>query len=111
MNLFGNNGVNMISPMELKARMNEGENLFLLDVREPNELISGVGKIEGVTNISVGSLMNRLEEIHGYKDTEVIVVCHSGARANTGAKILKASGFSKVSVLSGGMLGWRREGL
>lgn len=109
--LFGNNGVEHIQPMELSSKLKNGETPLLLDVREGNELVSGVGKIDGVVNIPVGTLMNRASEIEQYKSGEIVVICHSGARANTAGKILKQLGFEKVAVLTGGMLGWRREGL
>jgi len=109
--LFGNSGVKQILAMELNSRIKSGEKLLLLDVREGTELVSGVGQINGVLNIPVGSLANRAKEIEQYKKEEIVVICHSGARANTAGKILKQLGFENVSILTGGMLGWRREGL
>ena len=109
--LFGNSGVNGISPMELSSKLKNGAKPLLLDVREANELTSGVGKIDGVINIPVGSIMGRAKELESHKNDEIIVICHSGARANSAGKVLKQLGFENVAVLSGGMLGWRREGL
>lgn len=109
--LFGNSGVKMIAANELNSRMKSGEKLFLLDVREAGELVSGVGKINGVVNIPVNALVNRAKELEKNKSEEIVVVCHSGARANTAAKILRQLGFEKVSVLMGGMMAWRKEGL
>lgn len=77
------------------------DDLFLLDVREPDEWDDW--RIEGTVNIPLGQLEGRLSEI----DTErrIIVICARGMRAMTGAEILKNNGISS-EVLDGGMGAW-----
>lgn len=65
------------------------KNIFLIDVREKYELSDQLGHIEGVINIPIGSLSHKQKELHQYKDKDMIVICHSGARATTGGQILK----------------------
>jgi adenylyltransferase/sulfurtransferase len=95
------NGIPQISVKELKRRMDAGEDLFILDVREPFEYqIANIG----------GKLMpqndvpRRLAEID--RDREIIVQCKSGGRSQRIAEFLKQAGYAKVSNLAGGILAW-----
>jgi glyoxylase-like metal-dependent hydrolase (beta-lactamase superfamily II)/rhodanese-related sulfurtransferase len=81
----------------------------LLDVREKKELTEGLGHLEGIINIPIGSLSNRINELEKYKDNNIVVICRSGARAAAGARILRKEGFMKVFVLKGGMINWRKN--
>lgn len=100
--------VGMIRPTDLRKRLAANDRPFLLDVREPYELRDVLGHIDGVVNVPIGSLAHSLDRLALQKENEIVVVCRSGARAMTGAQILKKTGFRKVSVLEGGMIGWRR---
>jgi rhodanese-related sulfurtransferase len=100
--------VTYISASALKARMSAGSAPLLLDVREPSELVSPLGALDGVVNIPIGSLTKRLPELESLRAQDLVVVCRSGARATTAAQILMKSGFPNVSVLEGGMLAWNR---
>jgi glyoxylase-like metal-dependent hydrolase (beta-lactamase superfamily II)/rhodanese-related sulfurtransferase len=82
---------------------------YLLDVREPFELSDQLGHIQNVTNIPIGQLSHRLDELDSYKDKEIVLICRSGARATTAAQILMTADFENISVLEGGMLGYRRS--
>lgn len=101
--------VDHISAKALKEKLNSGEKPLLLDVRQPDELQSPLGAIDGVLNIPIGILASRLDDLSDYTDKEIIVVCRSGARATTGAQILKKSGFNNVKVLDGGMIAWQAQ--
>jgi rhodanese-related sulfurtransferase len=92
----------------LKAWLAEGKTMLLLDVREPNELRSPPGRIEGVINIPLGQLLARLPEIATWKDKTVISICRSGARAVSAGRALEAGGFRDVVLLSGGMMMYNR---
>lgn len=98
--------VEPISAEELKLKLDSSKPPILLDVREEKELISELGHIEGITHIPIASLTSRLAEIESKMGNEVVTVCRSGARAYTGAQILKQVGFNNVTVLEGGMLRW-----
>ena len=91
-----------ITPKELKARMDAGEDLFLLDVREPHE--RDICNIGGEL-IPKDSVAQHLEKIP--KDKEVVVYCRSGGRSDWIARELVGRyNYSKVSNLAGGMLRW-----
>lgn len=92
---------------ELKARMDKGEALHVVDVREEYEFDEFN---IGAQLIPLGELADRLEEIEDLKDVELIVHCRSGARSGRAKEYLESEGFSKVRNLIGGMLAWQAAG-
>lgn len=99
-----------IKTHEVEKKIGDKELLLLLDVREGHELADHLGHIEGIIHIPVDQLSRRISEIKGLKDREVISICRSGGRATQAAKILVKEGFSKVSVMEGGMVEWNKDG-
>ena len=95
------NGIPQVSVQELKARRDAGEDVFVLDVREPWEY--QLAQIGG-TLIPLNEVPNRLGEIP--RDREVVVQCKSGGRSQRAAEFLAQSGYTKVSNLAGGILAW-----
>lgn len=94
-----------ISCEEVKTRMDAGENLNLLDVRQPEE--TAEFNIGGIA-LPLGKIQNmQTDEIENLKDEEVICYCRSGNRSGMAALILEQMGFSSVKNLTGGMLRWR----
>ena len=95
------NGIPQISAPELKQRMDSGEDVFLLDVREPAEYQSANlgGKL-----IPLNTLPQRLEELD--REREIVIHCHAGVRSQRAAEFLQQNGFKKVVNLTGGILAW-----
>jgi adenylyltransferase/sulfurtransferase len=91
-----------ITPVELKQRMDKGDDLFVLDVREPNEY--QINKIGGSTLIPLGELPRRYQELP--KDREIITQCKMGGRSQKALEFLRTVGFTKVKNLKGGILEW-----
>jgi len=86
---------------ELKQRLDAGESLFLLDVREEREYaISNIGGLL----IPLGELPARVNELD--TDREVVALCKMGARGAKAVAFLREAGFNKVSNLSGGIYAW-----
>jgi sulfur dioxygenase len=98
--------VSLIPPSVLMQKLLSESPPLLIDVREARELSGELGHIRGIVHIPIGALTHHLEELEKYRNTEIVTVCRSGARAHTAAQILKKAGFSKVSVLTGGMIQW-----
>lgn len=96
-----------ITPEELKARLDAGEKINLVDVREPNEhaeyniggILHPVGKILGM----------QTDEIEDLKNEEVIFYCRSGNRSGQACMFAETMGFTNVVNLTGGMLAWREK--
>ncbi len=94
-----------ISVEELKARIDAGETLHLLDVREPFEHEDF--NIGGVL-LPLGRIQTlQTDEIDGWKDQEVICYCRSGNRSGQACMILEGAGFTNLKNLSGGMNAWQ----
>jgi NADPH-dependent 2,4-dienoyl-CoA reductase/sulfur reductase-like enzyme/rhodanese-related sulfurtransferase/two-component sensor histidine kinase len=91
-----------ISPIELKKKLDAGEEILLIDVRTPGEVASE--NIAGSLHIPLGTLRGRLEELPSGQ--EIVIVCSSGIRAYEAALILQAEGFGRVRALDGGLLAW-----
>ena len=91
--------------VELKARLDSGADLYLLDVRRPEELAEH-GAIEGYVNIPIDELEGRLSEIP--KDKKVITYCMRGGRASRAAKMLAEAGHAGIQY--GGITEWKEAG-
>jgi len=98
------NGIPQISVKELKRRIDAGEDVYLLDVREPYE--HKIAQIGGKL-IPQNEVPQRLAEID--RDREVIVHCRSGVRSQRIAEFLKQAGYPRVVNLAGGILAWADE--
>ncbi|MFL5744507.1 MAG: rhodanese-like domain-containing protein [Niastella sp.] len=95
-----------ITPEEVKERLDKGEQLNLLDVREPHERAEfNIGGI----HIPLGQVMMQADELENLKNQEVIVYCRSGNRSGQAAMILETMGFTNTKNLSGGMLSWQSK--
>ena len=94
-----------ISVEELKARLDAGESLHLLDVREPGEHEDF--NIGGVL-LPLGNIRNlQTDDIDSWKEEEVICYCRSGNRSGQACMILESAGFTNVKNLNGGMMAWQ----
>jgi molybdopterin/thiamine biosynthesis adenylyltransferase/rhodanese-related sulfurtransferase len=98
------NGIPQISVKELKSRIDAGEDVFILDVREPYEY--QIANIGGKL-IPQNEVPQRLAEID--RDREIVVQCRSGQRSQRIAEFLQQSGYQKVTNLAGGILAWADE--
>ncbi len=94
---------------ELKVKLQSDSDLVVLDVRTPEELEGSLGKIDGVINIPIQELEERIDELKQYKEEEIAVICRSGVRSQKGTMILNKNGFNAKNVV-GGMIEYRRNG-
>jgi adenylyltransferase/sulfurtransferase len=98
------NGIPQLAVKELKRRIDAGEDVYILDVREPYEY--KIAQIGGKL-IPQNDVPNRLAEID--RNREVIVQCRSGVRSQRIAEYLKQQGYPRVVNLAGGILAWADE--
>ncbi|MCC3372949.1 rhodanese-like domain-containing protein [Cohnella sp. REN36] len=87
---------------QLKARLDAGENIHLIDVREDEEVAEGM--IPGAVHIRLGTIPQRLDEIP--REGEVVFICRSGARSGRACEYLAELGFERPVNMLGGMLAW-----
>lgn len=96
-----------ITAEEVKARMDAGEHLNLIDVREPHE--NAAFNIGGIL-LPLGKVQTmQVDEIEDLRDQELILYCRSGNRSGQAALILGQLGFTNLKNLTGGMLYWEER--
>lgn len=91
-----------ITPVEVKQKIDRGDNFTLIDVREPHEF--QIGRIPTSKLIPLGELPKRLSELN--QDAEIVAHCKSGMRSAKAVDLLKQSGFKNVRNMKGGILAW-----
>ena len=91
-----------ITPKELKARLDKGDKLVLLDVREPWE--NQLAKLDNSILIPLGTLPTSLSQLD--RNAEIIAYCHHGMRSGDATGFLLQQGFSNVKNLIGGIDAW-----
>ena len=93
-----------MTPRELKARLDRGDDLYILDVREPHEYqICNIGG----HLIPLGELSRRVHELDSSR--EIVAHCRSGKRSAEASEFLRKAGFRKIWNLKGGILAWSDE--
>lgn len=93
-----------ITVTELKKKMDDKEDILIIDVREPHEYeMYNIG----AKLIPLGSLMGALNELEEYKEKEIVVHCRSGMRSASAKEAMMQLGFKNVRNLIGGMLDWQ----
>lgn len=97
--------IQRIEPIELKARLDAGDEIVLLDVREDAEL--EICKIDGVTHIPLSEFQQRYEELD--RSRTIVCICHHGMRSANAAGFLAEQGFSDLINLTGGVDAWAEQ--
>jgi len=94
-----------ITASELAIRIQSGNGLKIIDVREPHEL--EISKIPNTELIPLGQLASRMSELDSADD--IVLICKSGTRSTRALEILHSAGFRKMKNLQGGINAWARE--
>jgi adenylyltransferase/sulfurtransferase len=95
-----------ISATDLKRRLDAGDDIQLIDVRQPDEW--AFAKIEGAKLIPLGELMNRRSELD--ENRETVIHCKSGMRSARAVQALQQAGFNgELKNLKGGITAWSNE--
>ena len=95
-----------ITPAELKQRLDKGDDIQIVDVREDNEV--AIGRIPNSIHIPLGQILGRMNEIDPNRET--VVHCKMGGRSARAIDVLQRSGYQgKLVNLKGGILRWSDE--
>jgi adenylyltransferase/sulfurtransferase len=94
-----------VTPLELKASMEEEDAPLVLDVREPYEF--SICHLDNAALIPMGQLTWRMEELD--KAREIVVYCHVGVRSTNAVSLLRQAGFRRARNLKGGIDAWASE--
>jgi sulfur-carrier protein adenylyltransferase/sulfurtransferase len=91
-----------ISALELKRRLDAGDSVQIVDVREPWEI--AIVALPGSTRIPLQQLPGRVKELR--PDEPIVAMCKSGGRSLRAAQFLQSAGFQNVANLTGGINAW-----
>jgi len=91
---------------ELKQRLDQGEDILLLDVRTPEDYAGEQGHIKNAILIPVENLTQRLDEIGDYMEKTVVIICRTDRKSAKAAQLLAQNGFADVHVARMGMTDW-----
>ena len=94
-----------ITGQELKQKLDRGERLTLIDVREPWEY--NIAKIEGAQLIPLGSLGTEYKKLD--PNAEIVILCHMGMRSMDATQFLLQQGYTNVKNLTGGINAWSMQ--
>jgi adenylyltransferase/sulfurtransferase len=100
--------INQMPVEELKRRIDAGDDVVVLDVREPHEfqIANLTAAKPDVKFIPMGQVGQRIGELEDFKDREIVVHCKMGGRSQKVAEQLQAAGFTKLHNLAGGITAW-----
>ncbi|MGR8929152.1 MAG: rhodanese-like domain-containing protein [Gammaproteobacteria bacterium] len=94
--------ITQCSAQELQQHLDNGEQLVLLDVREPTEF--AFARIEASVHIPLRQLPDRIDELD--HEQMIVVICHHGVRSQQACQFLEQSGFNRLYNLKGGIDAW-----
>jgi len=97
-----------LSVQGLKAALDAGEPLVVVDVREQSEF--DAGHIEGALHIPLRQLAKNLDRLPAAKDSPLALICRSGGRSSYATMALWLLGYRNLKNILGGMQAWEREG-
>ena len=100
-------GIKQVAALHLPQL--QRENHIVVDVSEPKEYERA--HLPDAINIPLQKLLDNHKKLNKHQDHNIILTCQNGTKSATAARHLKKSGFEKVFVLSGGLLGWQKENL
>ncbi|MBI3611116.1 MAG: rhodanese [Nitrospirae bacterium] len=101
-NLFQSDSALNASPQDVKTKLDQGEKIVFLDVREPWEV--AINRLDGAVHVPLGELTRRYTELN--PAAEIVVYCHMGVRSLKATRFLKEQQFKNVKNLAGGIDAW-----
>lgn len=107
-------GIPFKSPADIKDRMDAGENILVIDVRQAKEFLGELGHIPDALNLESTNLADRIHELGNqldpHKSEPVVVMCRTHNRSPGAARALKVAGFKNITVMKGGVVAWKDAG-
>ncbi len=100
----------MLEVAALKAQLDSGADLLLLDVRVNGDFLGEQGHIATARNLPLEELAARIPELETHLERPVALICRTDRRSAQAARLLTQAGFADVQVVRGGMTAWREQG-
>lgn len=103
-----------VTPRQVRALAEAGEEFLLIDVREPRELAAASLSAEALPSVDLvcvpmGEIPSRISELNAHAKDKVVVMCHHGARSLRVTAFLRQQGFEEVRSMAGGIDLWSRD--
>jgi len=100
----------MMAVVQLKEKLDQQQDVLVLDVRTAEDYTGEQGHIENSKNIPVEELDSRVDEIAAYVERPIAIVCRTDRRSAKAAQLLTGKGFADVHIVKGGMTDWNQAG-
>ena len=100
----------MLGVVQLKEKLDQQQDVLVLDVRTAEDYVGEQGHIVNSKNIPLEALAKHLDEITDYVERPIAIVCRTDRRSAKAVQILRRRGFTDVHVVKGGMTDWNQEG-
>ena len=100
----------MLNVVELKQKIEQAEDILVLDVRTPEDFTGEQGHIAGASNIPVEALVGRVDELAEYMERPIAIICRTDRRSAKAAQILARKGYADVHIVRNGMTAWNEAG-
>jgi len=100
----------MMDVVQLKDKLDQQQDVLVLDVRTVEDYVGEQGHIANSKNIPVEDLASRLAEIADYVERPIAIVCRTDRRSAKAAQLLAGKGFADVHIVKGGMTDWNQQG-
>lgn len=100
----------MLNVAELKQKIDQGEDVLILDVRTAEDFIGEQGHIIGASNIPVEVLAGRVDELAEHIERTIAIVCRTDRRSAKAAQLLARKGYADVHIVRNGMTAWNEAG-
>ena len=97
-------GIPQIEVSDLKGKLDRGEDLLLLDVRQAGEV--AFASIEGSINVPMAELKSNLSQLNPHRHRPIVVICRDGKRSQKACELLHKEGFADLSNVHGGLQAW-----
>lgn len=99
----------MLDVEELKQRLDDGEDLLVMDVRTAVDFAGEQGHLAVARSLPLEQLADRLDELGGDPERAIAIICHTDRRSAKAAALLARRGFNHVQVVRGGMTAWLKR--
>lgn len=103
-------GKHRLTTHDLKSRLDAGDDILVLDVRDAADFVGAGGHVPGAKNMPLTEMASRLAELAPWRDRPLAVVCRTNKKSGKAAEVLRAEGFGDVLLVSDGMVGWQGHG-
>ena len=99
-----------LTVQELKQKLDEGEDILVLDVRAADDFVDAQGHIAQARNLPLEELYTRHDELIDYLEKPITLVCRTDRRSVKAARFLTQKGYADVHIVKGGMTEWNNKG-